>query len=324
MTATETDFEEGLRAGLTLQPGIGHNSAPLEQLLPEETAELALTAKLLVENASQARVANEETAQKATVLAGKMKDHLATIDKARDERMRPFLTATRTVNAHFNAIAGTLATVDGKGKIIGGPLFTVVGMVDEYRRKKEAEAAAERRRLEEEARRQREAAEAAERAQREAEERERLAAEAAVKRIREAEEAARNATNLAEREKARREAAEAEATRQREEHAARQRQMEAELEQRRRTEEADRLQRQAAATTASPITTAYGIKASRRTVWKVTITDMTAAIRHARKVNEAAVLTCVQTIFDAQVRAGVRSLPGAEITEDSSTAIRTR
>ncbi len=305
-------------------PPRDHNQPPLDEILPEESRALSIRAALLVDQAMKAVVRDEETAQMTTLVAGLIKDHLGVIDKARDERMRPFLTATRTVNAHYNAIAGTLATLDAKGKPIAGPLFDTLTKIDEYRRKKEAEAAAERRRLEEEARKQREAAEAAERAQREAEERERRAAEDAARRIREAEETARRATDAASREKAQREAAEARAIQQREEHAARQREMEAELTQRRAAEEAERLDRQAAATTATPITSAYGVKASRRTVWKVTITDLTAALRHARRINEKAIQESVQVIFEAQVRAGVRSLPGAEVAEDSATTIRTK
>ena len=307
-----------------LLPSRTHNEPPLEEILPEETLEMRQRADLLVSRAEKAIATNEETAQASTLLAGMLLEHMALIDKARDERMRPYLNATRTVNAHYNAIIGTIATLDTKGKVIGGPLFKVRSALDEYRRKKEAEAEAERRRLEEEARKQREAAEAAERARREAEERERRAAEEAQRRIREAEEAAQRANSAAAREKAQREAAEARAAQEREAATARQRQMEAELEQRRRQEEANRLDRQAAQIVAAPVTTAYGVKTGRRTVWVVKITDLTAALRHARKVNEASVQACVQTIFEAQVRAGVRSLPGADVVEDSSTTIRTR
>ncbi len=305
-----------------LLPPRTHNQPPLDDVLPEESAELRQRAELLVSRAEKAIAT--ETAQASTLLAGMMQEHMALLDKTRDERMRPYLNATRTVNAHYNAIIGTIATLDAKGKVVGGPLFKVRSSLDEYRRKQEAAAEEERRRLEKEARKQREAAEAADHARREAEERERLAAEEAQRKIREAEEAARQANSAAAREKAQREAAEARATQEREAAAARERQMEAELEQRRRQEEANRLERQAMQTTAAPVTTAYGVKSGRRTVWTVKITDLTKAITHARKVNTTAVQACVQQIFEAQVRAGVRTLPGAEVVEDSATTIRTR
>lgn len=298
-----------------------HNEPPLSELLPEETVALSSRAEQLADSAGRAVVTDDDTASKATLLAGMMKETLSDIDKARDARKRPFLEAGRMVDAHYHGIEARLAIYDQKRKLIGGPLFHVVGLVDAYRIKKEAQLAAERRRLEEEARRQREAAEAAARAQREAEERERLAKEEADRRVREAEEAARNATSLLAREKARREAAEATAVRQREEAAARDRQIAAEIEQRQRMDAANRLDREANQTVATPIRTGYGVSASRRTVWKVEIDDLTAAIRHCRKVDEATILAAVQQIYDRQVRAGVRSLPGARVVEDSITRI---
>ena len=303
---------------------IGGNEPPLTEQLIEETAEFTKRVKQLESNAEKATATNDETAQKATLLAGLMKDVLGEIDKAREDRKRPFLVAGRQVDAHFNGIAGLLATTDTKGKLVSGPLFKVLGLVDEYRRKKEAEAAAERRRLEEEARKQREAAEVAERAWLAAEERERQAAEAAARRIREAEEAARLATTKAAREKAQREAAEAEALRQREAAAAQKRQHEAALAALDADREAGRLERQAEATIAMPLMTPYGVSARRRTVWIADITDLNAALRHAITVDRAAIVAAVQQIFDRQVRAGVRELPGATVREDSGTSIRTR
>lgn len=305
-----------------LLPSRMHNDPPLSEVLPEETRELSARATMLIEQADKSVVKDEETAQKTTLLAGMIRDHIGDIDKAREVRKKPYWDAGKMVDSHFNGIAGQLATFDNRNKVIAGPLFKVMGLLDEYRRRKEAAAEVERRRLEDEARKQREAAEAAERAQREAEERERRAAEEAQRRIREAEEAAQRANSAAAREKAQREAAEARAAQEREAAAARQRQMEAELEQRRRQEEANRLDRQAAATTAAPVTTAYGVKSGRRTVWVVKIEDLTKAITHARRIDTAAVQVCIQQIYEKQVRAGVRSLPGAIIEEDSATTIR--
>lgn len=139
--------------------GIGDNSAgaPLVELLAEETAPLRTRAAELL-----AAVERVETAENATVLAGLMKACLARIEAEREERKRPFLESGRAVDAHYNGIAGMLATTE-RGKLLGGPLKLLLDKVAAEVRRKEAEAATERRRIEEEARQAREAAAAAER-----------------------------------------------------------------------------------------------------------------------------------------------------------------
>lgn len=297
-----------------------HNQPPLTELLVEETAALKARADELIGAAGRAIVKDEETAGRAALLAKMMIEHGKKIETAREERKKPFLDSGRTVDAHFILLRTPLCGADPKK--LGGEVARVVGLVDTFRRDQERKAAEERHRLEEEARKASEAAEAAARAQREAEERERRTAEESARKIREAEEAGRRSGNREAAEKAARERAERDAAQQREEAAATQRRLDAEMEQRRQTERAAELQRQADATKAATIDSGYGVKAVGRKVYKAEITDLTAAIRHCRKVDEASIKEAVQKIYDRQVRAGVRELPGATVTEDSATSIR--
>jgi flagellar biosynthesis GTPase FlhF len=301
-------------------PTIGDNSAavPLAEILAEETAALEKRALDLAGAAGRAAVTDDETAGKATLLAKMINEHRTVINKTRIERKEPFLVGGRTVDQHFSSLDKLLADTDAKGKIIGGPLAHVVGLIDTYRREQEAKAAAERRRLEEEARKQREAAEAAERARREAEERAAREAEEAARKIAQAEAAARAAGNA----EAAAKAAQARAEEETRQAAAREASMRAEIEARQRQEQAEALERQAQAVTAAPIDSGFGPKASGRKTYTAEITDLTVALRHARKVDEAAIRTAVQGIYDRQVRAGVRELPGATVHESSSTVIR--
>lgn len=301
--------------------GIGDNAPPLAELLVDETAALKQRSDDLIAGAARCTVTDEDSAKRATQLAGMMKDHGAKIETAREERKRPFLEGGRTVDAHFAALKTPLVGNDPKGKL-GGAAAEVVARIDTWRREEERKAAAERARLEEEARVAREAQAAAERAQREAEEASRRAAEEAAASIRAAEEAARRAGDQAAAEKARRERAEADAKREREEAAERQRRLDAEVAAGRERERIAGLERQAAASVVRPIDSGVGPRAFGRKVTTVTITDLTIAIRHARKLNEAPIRETVQAIYDKQARAGVKDLPGATITQDTSTQIR--
>lgn len=301
--------------------GIGDNNPPLSELLVDETANLKQRADDLVAGAGRCVVTDEDTAKRATQIAGMMKDHAVRIEAAREERKRPFLEGGRTVDAHFAALKAPLVGNDPKGKL-GGAAAEVIAKIDAYRREEDRKAEAERRRLEEVARKAREAQAAAERAQREAEEASRRAAEEAAAKIRAAEEAARKAGDREAAEKARRERAEADAARQRQESAERQKRLDAEIAAGKERDRIAAIERQAAASVAKPIDSGYGPKAFGRKVTTVTITDLTAAIRHARKLNEAPIRDAVQAIYDKQARAGVRMLPGATVDEDTSTQIR--
>lgn len=260
---------------MDLSYGIGHNAAPLAEVLAEESRALAIRADELVSAAQRARADSDDTAGRCVTLAKMLKAHMQDVDKQREATKKPFLEGGRTVDAHYSKLLLPLSKA----------ATDVVALLDTYRRKKEAEAAAERKKLEEEAAAQRKAAEEAEQA--------RQAAEAKAL----ASDSARAS------EKARREA------------------LEAETEAQRLAAAAAAKAAQAAATVAAPVASDFG-KAHRRTFWKVEITDLTVALRHARKVNEAALRDCVLDIYQRQVKAGARELPGASVVEDSLTVVR--
>lgn len=300
--------------------GIGDNNPPLTELLADETAELKKRSDELVAGAGRCVVTDADTAKRAVLLAGMMTDHGKKIEAAREERKRPFLEGGRTVDAHYAALKAPLVGNDPKGKL-GGAAAEVVAKADAWRREEDRRVAEERRRLEDEARAAREAQEAAQRAQREAEEASRRAAAEAERRIRAAEEEARKAGDRAAEEKARRERAEADAERRRAETAAEARRIADEIDAKAETDRIAALERQAAATVAKPIDTGLGVKAFGRAVWTGKITDLKLALRHAMKVEPAAIETAVQGVLDRQVRAKVRIFPGAEISEDTTTRI---
>lgn len=240
---------------------IGHNSgaAPLTEMLPEETIDLKSRADELVAAAGRAAVTDDETAGKAVTMAKMLKEHAKKIDDTRKTRKEPFLEDGRTVDRHFQALAEPVTKA----------VISVVALIDGYRRQKDAEAAAERRRIQDEA-----------------------------------DKAAREAAAILEKAK------EQPIT------------VESEVAYQTAQDRAAALTQQANATTAAPIASEYGFKAGARKIWKAEITDLTAAIKHARKIDPAAVEAAIQQIYDRQVRAGVRALPGAAVTEDSATVIR--
>ena len=297
---------------------IGANMPPLAEQLPEETKEIEQRAADLIGGVERAKVTDRESAEKAALLAGLIKTHLTLIDETRETRKRPYLEAGRAVDAHFSAIAGRLATFDPRKKIIGGPLFTVLGMVDKFRREEEAKAEAERQRLEAEARAERAKAAEAERLRREAEERERRAAEEAAERVRKAEEEAARSKNRA----AAAEAAQARAAQAQAEAEASERRLQADIARRREEAAAAELDRKAAASTATPIDSGLGVKASGRKVVIVTIDDPAKAARHCLRVAGPEMMETMQKIYDRLARAKVRNLPGATVREDSATQIR--
>ena len=268
-------------------PGIGHNLPPLGALLVEETGEFKTRVAERVTSARErAVVAGEDDAEKATLLVVMCRELYLEIENARGERKAPYLEAGRIIDAHFADLVLPLVGPSPKQKL-GGAAGELHARLDAYRKRKEAEAAAERARLEAEARRQREAAETAER------------------KRREAEEAQRRAASDAEREKARREKAEAELAARTAADAA------VDLEARALNAEAPAV-----------IHSGYGPKASRRTVYRVEIVDLSLALRHCLKVDQHKIRDAVQAVYDRQLRAGVKELPGAKIIEDSITQVR--
>jgi hypothetical protein len=268
-------------------PGIGHNLPPLGEQLVLETIVLETHVAERVASAQErAVVATADDAEKATLLLAMMRELYDEIDAARTERKAPYLEAGRIIDAHYADLQFPLVGPSPKQRMAGayGELHA---RLDGYRKRQEAEAAAERARLEAEARRQREAAETAERARRAAEE------------------AQHRATTADEAEKARREKAENE------------------LAARKAADSAAQLEARAAAAEApAVIHSGYGPKASRRVVYRVEIIDLSLALRHCLKVDQHKIREAVQAVYDRQLRAGVRELPGAKIITDSTTQVR--
>jgi len=275
------------------EAAIGHNRGPELEDLPEEwTRDLRTHTNVLVEQAAAAYVNDEASLQQCVLLAGLIRDHIKLIDKEREETKAPYLAKCREIDNRYKDIEALLVLRDSKHRAISGPLVEVVGRVDNWRREQERIQQEEQRRIEAELERKREEQRQAEQA--------RLAEE----------------RRLAEQARKQNEAIDAEARAAREQ---------AEREEAQRQIEINRLERQATAAAApKPIRNVYGVSAHRRPVYRVQITDLTAAMRHARKLNPTALEAVVKQIYEAQVRAGVRDLPGATVTADSSTVIRTR
>jgi len=285
---------------------IGHNLGPeLPEIdLDGWTDSLLLRAQVLVEQAANTTVADHTSVQEATLLAGLIRDHVDLIEAERKETKAPYLAKTREIDNKYNTLKAMLALYNQKGAVVSGPLFNILRQIKAYQDEQQRIQEEEQRRIQEELRRKREEQEAAARAQREKEEA--LKREQAEKiRAEELEQdekirAERAAQIRAEREQTDREQAE-------------------------RQVEIEKLERQADhAAAPQPIRSVYGVSAHRRPVYKVEIVDMTAALRWCRKLNEAALLAVVKQIYEAQVRAGVRDLPGAKVTSDSAPVIRRR
>ena len=262
------------------------NAPPLAELLAEETADLKQRADDLVAAARRAVITDEDTAKRATLLVGMMVDHLKAIDEARKTRGQPFLDGTRTVNQHFANLRVELAGPDLQKR--EGETARVQALVNAYYAQEERKAEAERRRLEEEAKKREEAAAA---------ERERLIAETGLRQAA-LDGDVQDALELSEYSR---------------EIQARERQL---------AEEARQFSLLAKQAVVAPINTGLGVTAHRKTNYKAQITDWKLAMRHALKTNEQAFRELIQSIYDRQVRAGARALPGANIVEDRTTFIR--
>jgi predicted ribosome quality control (RQC) complex YloA/Tae2 family protein len=303
---TRPNRTEDWRNDLAVPPPADHNAPPeplLAEALVEETEPLKKRVEALLAGAARAiaalrapltpdeppRVTDRDTAERVTLLAGMMIDHGKAIEAARLERGGPFLAAWRTVNRHFEQLRTPLVGADPKQT--GGEVARLKRLVDDFYAEEERKAEAERRRLAAEAQRKQEAAAQAER--------DRLAAE--------------EATRLA--------ALKGDVTTALAQSGIR---VEAEVRQNQLVGDARRLSAEAEQTRALPINTGYGVAAHRTTRYKVEITNLTLALRHARKLNEAAIRAAVQEIYDRQARAGVRTLPGANVVPDRGLSIRTR
>jgi hypothetical protein len=145
------------------RPGIGHNQPPLSTQLAEELEGDATRTDELVAAAQSSQIASDDDAAKVTTLIALIRNHEKKLDGDREVRKRPFLESCRVVDSAYAAVMRPLViarTGDGRGGL--------AGMLTQWQRKREDEAAqerariaAEQRRQEEEAARAREAAEAA-------------------------------------------------------------------------------------------------------------------------------------------------------------------
>lgn len=302
-----------------LPPPMGHNAAPIAELLTEETRSLKSRADELIATAALMDVTDDDSAGRAVALVKMIKDHASDIEKARQVRKEPNIQEGRMIDGHFNGMKALLIG-DDKTKLGGaaGPLDV---KITERRRQREAEAAAERARLEEAARVERENARKAEEARQAAEAEQRRAAAEAQRKIEAALAEAAAAGHRALADKLAREQAEAKAEQDRLDAQQRERDLQAEIDRRKADDAAAELERRAAETKPETLG-AYGAKASGRKKYIAEITDLTAALKHARKVNEPALLAAVQEIYQKQVNAGVHTLPGAEVRELDKTTYR--
>jgi hypothetical protein len=312
---------------------MGHNRPPgppptglvsVEDLELETEALAKRAQELIVDADNRSEIVDDDTASRATLLLGMMKDCLADIEKVRVARKGPFLEAEKTVDQFFHTITSPLAGPNPKDRL-GGSAGDLLARIDAWRKLKAAEAAAERRRLEAEAESQRRAAEAARQAQWAAEEKARREQEEAARKVEEAQRAAAAARTREEQANAR--AKEAEARREQEaaEAKARQEQADADLKIARANDEASRLAAQAAQAVARPIDSGYGPKITGRLAVVVAITNLQDAVRHCIDNNlEVPIRLAVQGIYERLARGknGARKLPGATITEDTSTTLR--
>jgi len=100
---------------------------------------------------ARVHVINDETAGRATALAGILADIASGAERKRVELKEPFLKSGKRVDAAFGSFA----------EIVKRTKSTIVGMIDGYRREQDRKAQEERDRLEREAREKAEAAAAA-------------------------------------------------------------------------------------------------------------------------------------------------------------------
>ena len=265
-------------------PPAGHNRPPLDELIPQEFREALLAEKpeflkkldALVDAAERAKAEDDETLGRCGDLVKSYRAIIAHVEATHKAVKAPYLEGGRLVDAERKAMLAPVEAAKAKVEAIGNA----------YVAKREAEAKAERARIEAE---QRAAAEAAARA-----ERERIEAEQAAAR------AAADAESEEEREAAASAAAEAA----------------------RRAEEA---QRAAALAPAAPaertlIHSDAGATVGGKQEWLCEVEDYTKAMRHVRsdpKVKEA-----IDAAIKRLVRAGQRELTGVRIWPVSKANFR--
>jgi hypothetical protein len=96
----------------------------------------------------------------------------------------------------------------------------------------------------------------------------------------------------------------------------------ADLARRRAEDTAATLAAQAAATVSRPIDSGFGPKTSVKKNYTVEIDVLDVAVAHCLSIDPLGLTAYVMDVYQRQVRAGVRALPGARVIEDTKTQIR--
>lgn len=291
-------------------PPAGHNNPPspieiLKAELADETKTLRERAALLVETAKEFVVDSEDKAERGTAMAAMLRTCANEVEDARKARKAWPWQQCQTIDETFRSIAEPLVGTDPKKP--AGLYGSLVNGIDVYRRKREEEAAAQRRALE-----------AAETAAREKAAQAIRDAEAAAERDRiqlERAQATLTAADPAEREKAARAVATLTRT-------AEVRRVTTETVVAAALTKADTYAAQAATTVAAPIDSGLGAKASSRKDTVFTIDNFGKALAHARKIDPDAIRTVVNAVIQRQINAKVKTFPGVTFTEQSKTVIR--
>lgn len=142
---------------LEAAPGIGHNAPPLSEVIAEDLRPLVARATSLVSTAAAAVIVDDDSARKVIDLDGLIDALMKDLDGKRKAVKEPYLAACREIDGAYNGTIRTLEIArrgeDGRGGLRR--------MLDEFSRKKQAEAAEARRIAEEEQRRREAEAEAA-------------------------------------------------------------------------------------------------------------------------------------------------------------------
>lgn len=133
-----------------------HNLRPLDELirqsnmpppdmlidpdtLASETSDLATRADALIDAASRATATDDDTASKCVTLAKMLGDHGGVIDDRREARKKPFLAASRLVDAHYSPLRDRCRTARAR----------VVDVIDQRRAHLARVADEQRRQLDE-------------------------------------------------------------------------------------------------------------------------------------------------------------------------------
>lgn len=120
----------------------GHNEAPIEELLREETEQLRARATSLIESLNNSKIDSPEAADQVVTLGVMLKDFRETVEVARRERTRPIDQQKAAIQRAYKA-----EIID----VLDAAMTQARDMVNRWRRQQEVAAEAERRKRDEEA-----------------------------------------------------------------------------------------------------------------------------------------------------------------------------